>query len=169
MDCSPACSATCFTSSWCWCSSPWCCCSKGLYLTWNAYKGPEAKRIEQRLRAMSAGGARRGGSLDPEAAHAERGAALQRCCWACRASRSSTGYCSSRARVDRGVLPRGSRSRRWWHSLSSLLSFVPYPALDVRCADRACGVGALPLLYVVRKRDTAHATSSSSSCRTRST
>jgi tight adherence protein B len=30
---------------------------EGLYLTWAAYKGPEAKRIEQRLRAMSAGGA----------------------------------------------------------------------------------------------------------------
>jgi tight adherence protein B len=29
---------------------------EGLYLTWNAYKGPEAKRIERRLRAMSAGG-----------------------------------------------------------------------------------------------------------------
>jgi len=30
---------------------------EGLYLTWTAYKGPEAKRIEQRLRAMAAGGA----------------------------------------------------------------------------------------------------------------
>ena len=29
---------------------------EGLYLTWVAYKGPEAKRIERRLRAMSAGG-----------------------------------------------------------------------------------------------------------------
>jgi len=29
---------------------------EGLYLTWNAYKGPEAKRIERRLRAMAAGG-----------------------------------------------------------------------------------------------------------------
>lgn len=29
---------------------------EGLYLTWNAYKGPDAKRIERRLRAMSAGG-----------------------------------------------------------------------------------------------------------------
>jgi tight adherence protein B len=29
---------------------------EGMYLTWNAYKGPEAKRIERRLRAMSAGG-----------------------------------------------------------------------------------------------------------------
>jgi tight adherence protein B len=29
---------------------------EGLYLTWSAYKGPEAKRINQRLRAMSAGG-----------------------------------------------------------------------------------------------------------------
>lgn len=28
---------------------------EGAYLAWNAYKGPEAKRIEQRLRAMSAG------------------------------------------------------------------------------------------------------------------
>jgi tight adherence protein B len=28
---------------------------EGLYLTWHAYKGPEAKRIERRLRAMSAG------------------------------------------------------------------------------------------------------------------
>ena len=29
---------------------------EGAYLSWNAYKGPEAKRIERRLRAMSAGG-----------------------------------------------------------------------------------------------------------------
>jgi tight adherence protein B len=28
---------------------------EGSYLAWNAYKGPEAKRIEKRLRAMSAG------------------------------------------------------------------------------------------------------------------
>lgn len=28
---------------------------EGVYLAWNAYKGPEAKRIEKRLRAMSAG------------------------------------------------------------------------------------------------------------------
>ena len=29
---------------------------EGAFLAWNAYKGPEAKRIERRLRAMSAGG-----------------------------------------------------------------------------------------------------------------
>lgn len=29
---------------------------EGLYLAWNAYKGPEAKRIERRLHALSAGG-----------------------------------------------------------------------------------------------------------------
>jgi tight adherence protein B len=29
---------------------------EGAYLTWSAYKGPEAKRIERRLRAMAAGG-----------------------------------------------------------------------------------------------------------------
>lgn len=28
---------------------------EGLYMTWNAYKGPEAKRIEKRLQAFSAG------------------------------------------------------------------------------------------------------------------
>jgi tight adherence protein B len=28
---------------------------EGLYLIWNSYKGPEAKKIEQRLRALSAG------------------------------------------------------------------------------------------------------------------
>jgi tight adherence protein B len=28
---------------------------EGLYLTWSAYRGPEAKRVEQRLKAMSAG------------------------------------------------------------------------------------------------------------------
>jgi hypothetical protein len=28
---------------------------EGMYLAWNAYKGPEAKRIEKRLQAMSAG------------------------------------------------------------------------------------------------------------------
>ncbi|MDR3409623.1 MAG: type II secretion system F family protein [Formivibrio sp.] len=30
---------------------------EGAYLAWNAYKGPEAKRIERRLQALSAGGA----------------------------------------------------------------------------------------------------------------
>ncbi|MEQ1668939.1 MAG: pilus assembly protein TadB, partial [Sulfuriferula sp.] len=30
---------------------------EGVYLTWNAAKGPEAKRIAHRLMAMSAGGA----------------------------------------------------------------------------------------------------------------
>lgn len=29
---------------------------EGLYLTWNAYRGPEARRIQQRLQALSAGG-----------------------------------------------------------------------------------------------------------------
>ena len=29
---------------------------EGLYLWWNAYKGPNAKRVEERLRAMSSGG-----------------------------------------------------------------------------------------------------------------
>ena len=35
---------------------------EGAFLAWNAYKGPEARRIERRLRAMSAG-AREGGEL----------------------------------------------------------------------------------------------------------
>lgn len=35
---------------------------EGIYLAWNAYKGPEAKRIERRLRAMSAGGSSHQGS-----------------------------------------------------------------------------------------------------------
>lgn len=33
---------------------------EGLYLTWNAYKGPEAKRLERRMRALSAGGSEDG-------------------------------------------------------------------------------------------------------------
>ena len=36
---------------------------EGAYLAWNAYKGPEAKRIERRLRAMSAGAATHASSL----------------------------------------------------------------------------------------------------------
>ncbi len=36
---------------------------EGLYLAWNAYKGPEAKRIERRLQAMSAGGNLKSSSL----------------------------------------------------------------------------------------------------------
>ncbi|GBG13158.1 tight adherence protein B [Novimethylophilus kurashikiensis] len=35
---------------------------EGAYLTWNAYQGPEAKRIEKRLRAMSAGASGDAGS-----------------------------------------------------------------------------------------------------------
>src|SRR3989338_5638835 len=29
---------------------------EGLYLTWNAYRGPEARRIQQRLQSLSASG-----------------------------------------------------------------------------------------------------------------
>jgi tight adherence protein B len=36
---------------------------EGAYLAWNAYRGPEAKRIEGRLRAMSAGAGTRESSL----------------------------------------------------------------------------------------------------------
>lgn len=36
---------------------------EGAYLAWNSYKGPEAKRIERRLRAMSAGTHDEGGDL----------------------------------------------------------------------------------------------------------
>lgn len=36
---------------------------EGAYLAWNAYRGPEAKRMEKRLRAMSAGGEVKGSSL----------------------------------------------------------------------------------------------------------
>jgi len=36
---------------------------EGAYLAWNAYRGPEAKRIERRLRAMSASGDGKGSSL----------------------------------------------------------------------------------------------------------
>ena len=36
---------------------------EGIYLAWNAYKGPEAKRIERRLQAMSAGGSYKSASL----------------------------------------------------------------------------------------------------------
>lgn len=36
---------------------------EGTYLAWNAYRGPEARRMEKRLRAMSAGGEVAGSSL----------------------------------------------------------------------------------------------------------
>lgn len=36
---------------------------EGTYLVWNAYRGPEAKRMEKRLRAMSAGSEVKGSSL----------------------------------------------------------------------------------------------------------
>lgn len=36
---------------------------EGSYLAWNAYKGPEAKRIERRLQAMSAGGSYKNATL----------------------------------------------------------------------------------------------------------
>ena len=36
---------------------------EGLYLAWNTYKGPEARRIERRLQAMSAGGSYKAASL----------------------------------------------------------------------------------------------------------
>lgn len=36
---------------------------EGAYLAWNAYRGPEAKRMEKRLRALSVGGDVKGSSL----------------------------------------------------------------------------------------------------------
>jgi tight adherence protein B len=36
---------------------------EGIYMAWNAYKGPEAKRIERRLQAMSAGASQQTSSL----------------------------------------------------------------------------------------------------------
>ena len=36
---------------------------EGAFLTWNAYRGPEARRIERRLQAMSGGGAKVGAPL----------------------------------------------------------------------------------------------------------
>ena len=36
---------------------------EGIYLAWNAYTGPEAKRIEKRLQAMSAGASQKNSSL----------------------------------------------------------------------------------------------------------
>ncbi len=46
---------------------------EGVYEWWNSRHGPAARRIESRIRAVSAGGQVQQGTLDdPEAAHVER-------------------------------------------------------------------------------------------------
>ena len=60
---------------------------EGLYLMWNSYKGPEAKKIEQRLRALSAGSDSSRARRSAQESHAERSAGNRHgCCSACRAS-----------------------------------------------------------------------------------
>jgi tight adherence protein B len=123
---------------------------EGLYLTWNTYKGPEAKRLERRMRALSAGG-----SEDGEASILKRRLLAE--------STPVQQLILSLPRIrelDRLLQQAGSNS-----SVGSfvLLTFVfgvggfflasLIPLLHWGFAALiAVAAGMLPLLYVVRKR-----------------
>jgi tight adherence protein B len=123
---------------------------EGLYLTWNAYKGPEAKRIDQRLRAMSAGGVTGTEASILKQRLLTQLPELQR--WMLAIPRIQ--------QLDRLLLQSGSKwTAAFFLSFSFsigvatflLVSFVPYLHWTLELAI-ALGISTLPLLYIVGKR-----------------
>jgi tight adherence protein B len=121
---------------------------EGLYLTWAAYKGPEAKRIERRLRAMSAGGAGGAETSILKQRMLSESASLQRLLLGVPRIQE----------LDRLLQQSGSK----W-SVSFFLGMTlltgprflrcyvhPVPSLDVRCADRGRGA-VLPALHRAKR------------------
>jgi tight adherence protein B len=123
---------------------------EGLYLTWNAYKGPEAKRIERRLRAMSAGGS--GG--------AEASILKQRMLSESPPLQRLLLELPRIHELDRLLLQSGSNwSVSFFVGLTFLaaiatlflVSFVPLLHWIIVAVAAACAA-LLPLLYILRKR-----------------
>ena len=123
---------------------------EGLYLTWNAYKGPEAKRIEQRLRAMSASGVAGTEASILKQRLLSQMPQVQR--WLLLLPRIQG--------LDRLLLQSGSKwTVAFFLNLTVgvgvatflFLSFVPYLhwTLDVAIA---LGVSTFPLLFILGKR-----------------
>jgi tight adherence protein B len=123
---------------------------EGLYLTWNAYRGPEAKRIEHRLRAMSAGGSGGAEASILKQRLLSEAPALQR--WLLGLPRIGE--------LDKLLQQSGSTWSVTVFAVITLIvgvgafvlvSFVPLLHWAF-CALIAVGAGALPLLYILRKR-----------------
>lgn len=123
---------------------------EGLYLAWNAYRGPEARRIEQRLRAMSAGGAAGREASVLKRRLLSEAPPLQRLLL--RLPRV--------AELDRLLEQSGSQASVAMLIGTSLLAgfvtflgartFPQVPALIATAA--ACGAACVPFLYILRKR-----------------
>jgi len=123
---------------------------EGLYLTWNAYKGPEAKKIERRLRAMSAGGSGGAEASILKQRLLSEAPTLQR--WLLGLPRIGE--------LDKLLQQSGST---WSVTVFAVITLIVgigafvlagfVPLLHwVFCVLIAVGAGALPLLYVLRKR-----------------
>jgi tight adherence protein B len=123
---------------------------EGLYLTWNAYQGPEAKRIEQRLRAISAGAVTGTEASILKQRLLSQMPQLQR--WLLGIPRIQ--------QLDRLLLQSGSK----WTASSFLsltfsvgmgtlllISFLPYLHWTLNLVV-ALGISTLPSLYIVNKR-----------------
>lgn len=123
---------------------------EGLYLAWNAYRGPEARRIEQRLRAMSAGGAAGREASVLKRRLLSEAPPLQRLLL--RLPRV--------AELDRLLEQSGSQASVAMLIGTSLLAgfvtflgartFPQVPGLIATAA--ACGAACVPFLYILRKR-----------------
>jgi tight adherence protein B len=123
---------------------------EGLYLTWNAYKGPEAKKLERRLRAMSAGGSGGAEASILKQRLLSEASPLQR--WLLGLPRIGE--------LDKLLQQSGSTWSVTVFVVVTLIvaigafvlaSFVPLLHW-VFCVLIAAGAGALPLLYILRKR-----------------
>jgi tight adherence protein B len=123
---------------------------EGLYLTWAAYKGPEAKRIERRLRAMSAG----------SAGAAETSILKQRMLSEVPPFQRLLLGVPRIQELDRLLQQSGSRwSVSFFLGMTLLMvalaffaaTFIPFLHW-IFAALIAIAGGVLPLLYVVRKR-----------------
>jgi tight adherence protein B len=123
---------------------------EGLYLTWAAYKGPEAKRIERRLRAMSAG----------SAGAAETSILKQRMLSELPPFQRLLLAVPRIQELDRLLQQSGSRwSVSFFLGMTLLMvalaffaaTFIPFLHW-IFAALIAIAGGVLPLLYVVRKR-----------------
>ena len=123
---------------------------EGLYLTWNAYRGPEARKIERRLRAMSAGGSGGAEASILKQRLLSEAPTLQR--WVLGLPRIGE--------LDKLLQQSGSTWSVTVFVVITLIvgigSFVLVgfvPLLHwVFCVLIAVGAGALPFLYILRKR-----------------
>ena len=123
---------------------------EGLYLTWSAYKGPEAKRIEQRLRAMSAGVSSTTEASILKQRLLSEAPSLQR--WLLRLPRvHELDRVLQQSGTNCTVAKLAGISAAFALAAFVAVSFVPYLAwtFDILIA---AGAATLPFLYILRKR-----------------